>query len=225
MRPLFDRARVRRGVLVFVTQLGPLLQDFDRITNDSGALQRGYMLSRTGTVLNPGGGGRGVNFAAWFPEVWKRMAAQQSGGVDTSGGLLRFLGDTVLPWKRPGPGGLFLFRRLQPFSPPPGASGDPATADSFRLVVEVPSPSLYCGSSGARRPSCSSAAGRSSAIPTTGPSIWNRPASSARAPSTITAFAGGTSGPMAPAAGATWWCPPCAIPRVSPPTWWSRSAM
>jgi diguanylate cyclase (GGDEF)-like protein/PAS domain S-box-containing protein len=146
VRPLFDRARVRRGVLVFVTQLGPLLQDFDRITNDSGALQRGYMLSLTGTVLNPGGGGRGVNFAPRFPEVWKRMAAQQSGVVDTSGGLLRFLSATVLPWKRPGPGGLFLFRRLQPFSPPPGASGDPATADSFRLVVEVPSPSLYRGS-------------------------------------------------------------------------------
>ena len=85
VRPVEDR----RSFLAAEVSLAPLARDFDRIANAAPALQRGYLLSSGGQVINqPPGMPAEFNFAARFPQLWRAMQQRDSGVVDTgsSGG-------------------------------------------------------------------------------------------------------------------------------------------
>lgn len=88
VRSLKDRAGRRFGVLLSLSSLEPLAQDVDRGPNASGSLERAYLLSADGRLLNhPAGWRPGESFAARFPQVWSRLQGQSSGLVQNSQGL------------------------------------------------------------------------------------------------------------------------------------------
>ncbi len=136
VRPIFDRGGQRRGVLVFVVRLGPLALDFDRIANGSGDLQRGYLISSSGQVLNPALGA-GTQFSSRHPDLWRQMGRQSAGVMVNGDGmfLFRHLG----PWRQ----------LLEPDLDIPSGAGAPPSApggrpsDSIAVVIQIPTASLY----------------------------------------------------------------------------------
>lgn len=89
VRPLF-RGEQRRGVLVFVTDLERLVRDFDLATNANPELERGYLLSARGQVINPAAGGPALSFATRYPAVWQQLQRQRKGTVEDHAGLFLF---------------------------------------------------------------------------------------------------------------------------------------
>ena len=97
-RPLFSNAGKRSGLLLAVLTLAPLVRDFNRITNGNPELQRGYLLSGTGRVINaPPGGGTALNFAADLPQVWQQMQRKPQGLVKSDQGLFFYRTDPLSP--------------------------------------------------------------------------------------------------------------------------------
>ena len=89
VRPLFAGGQ-RRGVLVYVTSLAQVVTNFDRATNGEPELERGYLLSAGGQVINPAAGGPALSFAARHPAVWAAMGRRPEGMVETRQGLFLY---------------------------------------------------------------------------------------------------------------------------------------
>lgn len=91
VRPLSDRSGRRFGVLLSLSSLAPLAQDVDRGPNASGSLERAYLLSAEGRLLNqPAGWRPGESFAARSPQVWARLQGASSGLVQNDQGLFLY---------------------------------------------------------------------------------------------------------------------------------------
>lgn len=89
VRGLFAGGR-RRGVLVFITSLKRVVNDFDLATNGEPELERGFPLSQRGQVINPAGGGPAFSFPARYPEVWRQMQRKPQGMVENRHGLVLY---------------------------------------------------------------------------------------------------------------------------------------
>lgn len=88
VRSLSDGAGRRFGVLLSLSSLEPLAQDVDRGPNASGSLERAFLLSADGRLLNqPAGWRPGESFAARFPQLWARLQGRPSGLVQDRQGL------------------------------------------------------------------------------------------------------------------------------------------
>lgn len=132
LRSLQDRGGRRVGVLLSLSSLEPLAQDVDRGPNVAGSLERVYLLSAEGRLLNdPAGWRPGESFAARYPQVWARLQGGASSALVQSGQ------------------GLFL-RAREPSRSNPGRGGKdgPFRIDRGRqsqrlaVVIQVPPNSL-----------------------------------------------------------------------------------
>lgn len=82
-RPLHSPAGQRLGVLLAVASLEPLVRDLDRSANVAPSLERAYLLSANGRILNRASGTAGQSFAARFPRVWAQIQRRIRGVVTT----------------------------------------------------------------------------------------------------------------------------------------------
>ena len=131
-RPLFLADGQRRGALLTLVTLAPLAQDFNQITNSNQVLERGYLLSGDGRVVNGTAiAASGFNFATRYPQVWSAIQRQPRGVVNTDQGLFLFTSDVSRLLLPPGHGdGLFLFD-----------SG--RDRQRLAVVIQIPTKSLH----------------------------------------------------------------------------------
>ncbi|MEA5414370.1 diguanylate cyclase [Synechococcus sp. BA-132 BA5] len=151
-RPLFSAQGQRQGALVFITNLGPLFEEFDRLSNPPSKLVKGYLLDGNGLILNPTMAAAVLNFRSRFPQDWNRIRGSIDNPATRSDGArlrpnLLLSGDIGQSDLGAG-SGMFLYRSIAllpaPVAAVPANPQSPAQAapSHWFSVIQIPPESL-----------------------------------------------------------------------------------